>query len=797
MKKSLLRFAALIVVLVTIGAGKTFANELNLANVVKMQQNAALNRMEASDVATFLEIVEPRFRGNHEALAKAVAVMDENPDGADNAIAALLEYLINSGMTMQKALTLITEYRTKVLPIYTWLMSNRVTPAYEADGVYKADEVYHTPVDGAYYGIGDPRNSYNPYGLSEAEQEEALADGAKLKRSGSYVWGMTTYGGKLYWSTNTNYMCVPGYAAVASSGGDTTEGLDNGCWVCEYKYSARANEVVDTPNGPVKLGTSGDIMVPRVFCLDPSTNVVEDITPKEGTEAYKVLCNCQGLRSASTFDDLIFFGGPGLASGSSTSATSSAFVCYDPIAGEYIGSSDMSNIDGCRITNVRRWVDINGILYCSVGLIDTKGSNRGAVLRWYGDRNDPFNFHIVGWTDCEAAEIEYYNDRIWVGGWPVTAVYDPATGAQYPYAEIYRGPVVPEGGLTPEDAYLWERVWRYQDYQNQSCYTSSMRAFNGKLYWGMFGSAFGGFYAANRIYGDNFACPDALAKMFAELQSTTFWRLDDMTGSDKPVVELLYGEENIWKNYGGFGPNVAIPVGPAQKADPIWRLQPNGMGLKPLFGRSGYGNLFTSYTWALTMYHDKLMIGTMEMSDLIPAAIGGATPDKAAALNLIKVLLGVNESEMGFECLAMENPDVAPKYVTSNAFGNPMSYGIRNFTVVGDDLYIGSANPFNIHDNGGWQIFRVNDGIDTAVEQVAAPEKSLMTQAKDGYTVFYTTDGAQIDDISVVDAAGRIIDQTSVKSNVAYVWTNAMAAGTYVAKVKAGKDEWTSKFIVK
>lgn len=457
----------------------------------------------------------------------------------------------------------------------------------------------------------------------------------------------------------------------------------------------------------------------------------------------------------------------------------------------------MSDVDGCQVTNVRRWVDINGVLYCSVGIRDTKGSNRGAVLRWYGDYEHPFLFHIVGWTECEAAEIEEYNGRLWVGGWPVTAVHDPATGKDYPYAEIYRGPEIPEGGLLPENAYNWERVWRYQDYQNQSCYTSSMRKFKGKLYWGMFGSAFGAFYASTRIYGDNYSCADALANMLATVQSTTFWRLDDTVG-ETPKVELLYGDEKIYKNYGGYGPNTILPI-PAMKAEPDWRLEANGMGLKPRFGRSGYGNILTSYTWALQPYHDKLLIGTMDMSNLIEAAMGSATPEKASMLQLLSTLLNVTEEEKGFECLVLDNPGRAPKYITSNAFGNPMSYGIRNFAVIDDDFYIGSANPHNIHDNGGWNIFRVTDGqknVPTDIKAVKT-EDMLMMKTNEGHTVFYTANGANIDEVTVSDVAGRVIGKTSVEGNVAYVWHDGIGKGTVIATVKSGKNVWNTKFIVK
>lgn len=787
-----------------LSAGSVCAQEVGTDRVAAMQEAASNNTMTTEEVATFLESVEPRLRGNHEGLKQVVAAAQadaasEAPStGLSQELMKILMGFVNDpSMTPEEKYALVQEYMVKVLPLYNWLMTGRDTPANADMSNYSVKEIFHAPVDGAYYGIGDERNEYHPYGMDVTQRYYTLSQHGKLKRSGSYVWGMCTYNGKLYWSTNTNYMCVPGYAQVASSGDDTSEGLDNGCWVCEYKYSSRANEVVNTPNGPQALGISGDIQVPRIFCYDPKTNVTEDITPKEGTDAYDVLRNCQGLRSAYSFNDLVFFGGPALVGGSNTAAASSAFVCYDPAKGEYIGSSDMSDVEGCQVTNVRRWVEIDGILYCSVGIKDKTGSNRGAVLRWYGSYDEPFKFRIVGWTACEAAEIEKYNGRLWVGGWPVTAVHNVATGEGYPYAEVYRGPVIPEGGLTPEKATEWERVWRFQDYQNLSTYTSSMRAYKGKLYWGMFGSTFGSFYAVNRIYGENYSSPNALAYMLGNMNSTSFWRLDDTTGSEKPAIELLYGEETIPKNYGGYG----VMAGGRVTPEPDWRIERNGMGLRPKWGRSGYGNLFTAYTWALELYHDKLLIGTMDMSNLIEAGIGGTSEEKANMLQMLTSLLNVQESERGFECLVLSDPDKAPEYLTTNGFKNPMSYGIRNFTVIGDDFYIGSANPHNIHSNGGWNVFRINDGEKTpdvdAIDEVSVADEQLMMQKNEGYTVFYTADGEHIDNVTVADVAGRVVGKVTVENHIAYVWTDGLAAGTYIATVKSGKNTWNAKFIVK
>lgn len=74
----------------------------------------------------------------------------------------------------------------------------------------------------------------------------------------------------------------------------------------------------------------------------------------------------------------------------------------------------MSDVDGCKVVNVRRWRVINDVLYVTVGITHpTTGKKIGALLRWYGDKKDPWNFHIVGLVDNEAAELAYFNNRIY------------------------------------------------------------------------------------------------------------------------------------------------------------------------------------------------------------------------------------------------------------------------------------------------------------------------------------------------------------------------------------------------
>lgn len=753
-----------------------------LATLLAPAQTAiAANHYDAELVQKFFSDLYPQLRtpaGKHTLQLMTAATANGKkkaptfpgiPDLPPGMSYDMLLQIIN-----QIGIDKLQDYIDKVIPVYTHLMSNRNTPPMADEWTVFQQSIYRTPVDAAFYGIGDERNYYNPYGLSEMEQAQVLAEGGKLKRSGSYVWGMTHHDDILYWSTNNNYLCTPGYSMVATTGESASDPVENSCWVCEMAKGSRAKEIAQN-YGP-QNALYGDIVQPRIFAYNTNTGVVADITPVEGSEEYKIISNCQGLRSAYSFGGIVFFGGPALFGGDMTSAVASAFVAYDPETGMYIGASDMKNIDGCQITNVRRWMEIDGVLYCGVGLTDVNGVRRGAVLRWYGDKQNPFEFHIVGWTPGEAAEIELHDGRIYVGGWPVG---QPGQ-EYYPYTEVYQGPEVPEGGLQPVDIdeEPWPAVWTYQNYDPTSCYTCALKSFKGRLYWGTFGSAYGRLYATKRMYQD-ITSPDALAFLLSGLQTTTLWSATDFSTPED--TELLYGEKTFMKKNQQTG---------------LYEEKPNGLGLTPKWGRGGYGNIFTSYTWALQEYNNHLYIGTMDYSDMLDAAGESSGDDVKTVMPAVKLLLNVDDKKQGFEIVRIKEHDIEPEYITDNAFGNPANYGVRNFEVVNDKLYVGSASPLNIHENGGWQIFcleELNWNDPTAVCTPSAVKAGLFMKRCDGYVAISTVGGEDIQSVTMTDLSGRQHTAPTTKANMGYIFNTEYAHGVYVLTVKTSRGQWSTK----
>ena len=643
----------------------------------------------------------------------------------------------------------VKTFFTQVLPLYVYQMQGRKSPERVAGGTYTMQNIYDAPKDGCFYGVGDARNTYDPAGI---DCEECRASGGKVKTNGSYAWGMAMYGDKLYWSTNNNYMCMPGYGQLVDA--SATDSLVTSCWVCEYRHGTRGQEI----------GAYGDIVQPRIYEYDTKSGVVRDITPDDTNLDY-----CQGLRSACYHKGVMFFGGPSIKSGSATTSGSSCFLAYNPATGQFIGSSDMASVQGCQITNVRRWIVVDDVLYCGVGLKTPDGVAKGGILRWNGSLDNPFCFEIVGYVPGDAAELVYHKGRIYAGAWPSA---NAITG-------LYRSNPLREGGLTAADATDWECVWNYADYEQNPrtanvTYISVLKSYKGRLVWGMFGNTYGVVSGTMSRFG-TLNSPKAIAYMLGSLRSTTLWSSSDFESDDD--LELLYGESKM-------------PV--VDEETYTWSFKDNGFGLKPRFGRSGYGTLFNCYTWAMTEYNNKLYIGTMDMSDIIEPGLmaalekdtdGGSIISAGTRYKILTRLLGVDEDELGFDCLVMDSPDEPLKLVSDNGMGNPSAYGIRNMIAYGDRLFIGTANPLNLSETGGWQILAIEENGTTGIGAAEVQAATVMYKTANGFLMLSAIGDENITSVHMADMGGRTVYTATPNAHSTFVDLQTLPKGVYAVTV--------------
>ena len=754
------------------GSAVPAATRSMLESIRAAVPSSAVSGYTASDIMQLWRTLQPELTG--EFVGKY---------GEENVLAFIDLALgcINSGAvpagitgiaasdTMQKYIGELKTFLGQVVPLYTYLMKGRTTPTLADASQFGVQKVYDTPKDGCFYGIGDERNTYDPSGI---DCEECKASGGRPKANGAYVWGMVSDGSKLYWSTNNNYLCMPGYGQIATGGSTGT--VENSCWVCEYSKGQRSQELAALDP---TLAKYGDIVPPRVFSYDPTTGVVQDITPEDESLKFS-----QGLRSAACHKGVVFFGGPNFTGADVQQSSSATFLAYSPEKGKFIGSSSLSSVSGCTITNVRRWIVVNDVLYCGVGLIKD-GVAGGGIMRWNGSVDDPFNFEIVGYTPAEAAEIEYHNGHIYVGGWPIASFGGAATAA----SALYKSPEVPEGGFTAANATTWPKVWEYTSYETNptalgSTYFSVMKSFKGCLYWGMFSGTYATLYTALRRFG-TLKSAEAIAYVLGSMRATTLFSAEDLDG-DNSDVEMLYGESKL-------------PVYDSQTK--LWSIKDNGSGYKPVWGRSGYGNMFTCYTWSMAKYNDKLFVGTMDMSDLIDPTLEGmaGNQENSRFLGILKKLLKVDDKKYGCECLMITDNDTEPEYVTDNGFGNPAAYAIRNMEVCDGKLFVGTANPLNLHEQGGWQVLSIEDNGATTAGSPAAKKAGLLFRQNEYYVEFSSMTGEKIQSVSMTDMAGKTVAGGSYGRTLATVVTDGMAKGVYVATVKTDTGSYTMKVAVR
>lgn len=654
---------------------------------------------------------------------------------------------------------------TTLIPLYLYTVANHTLPQ-NSDVSFAVDTIAVAPKDGCYFGIGHDMNFYDELGLDEERCQLCKEYGGKVKTNGAYPWGVARVGDNIFWGTVNNILCMPSWESMTSMSSNSAYG--NNCWVCEYEMGTRKY-----------VGKNGDMERPRVYMYNTENGFVRDITPR--TSMATVLNDCLGLRSAAAHNGVVFMGGPGLDSDQGQTSTTSAFLAFDD-DGNFLASSDMQNIDGCRVTDVRRWVVHNGVLYVGVAITTPEGVNKGAILRWYGDKNDPFKFHIVGYTANEAGEICVHNGRLYAGGWPTSNM---------PVSCIFEGPEIPEGGYTPENATEWPVMWSMAQYepnamnlQMEQC--SLLRSYKGKLYWSMWYVQYG-LPMSIQMLGLDISSTKGIAALLANLRQATLWRADtEKKGENNKFseVEMLYGEDEL--------PQYNLATGEVELP------KPNVSGYKHVYGRAGFDRQFTAYMWASEEYNDNLYIGTMSTEAVLEPAIQNAGDDKTKMLlGALTTLLGVQESHKGYELYRFKDGDSPAETVTQDGFGNHAQYGIRNMVLSedGSDLYLGTASPFNIHEWGGWRMLRFhdNDFVPSGMKKPEIKPASILIKRENEYYVLSSLLGEKITNIQVYDLAGRQVYSEIPANAEAYIFNSQIGNGTFVVKVSTKTGVWTTK----
>jgi len=327
--------------------------------------------------------------------------------------------------------------------------------------------------------------------------------------------------------------------------------------------------------------------------------------------------------------------------------------------------------------------------------------NGGDVFRYIGNINSPIEFLKIGHLPTDPSELTFYKDRLLVCTWPLSGDYRNLTNV----SALIPGSLFlsPDPIDSMDYVSSWSKLWTIGDYDPDPVVALGVGASVATVigewaYWGTCQPTAIGELALTYVYGPPLDEADYFARLIGGHRATTFWRGKDLE-TKNPIIELLYGEINY----------------PVYIKGGNWTTKPNLLNAIPQFGRSGFGNIFNDYLWSSSYYKGYLLIGTYDAS-LVWADIFNITNITQQMYEFYNSDLdGWLYPEYGGDLFVFNftNNTIQPgEYISLSALDNFIAYGIRNIKTspenLYDDVYIGTANPFNIAPNntGGWELYQ-------------------------------------------------------------------------------------------
>ncbi|APR80071.1 Hypothetical protein A7982_05418 [Minicystis rosea] len=502
---------------------------------------------------------------------------------------------------------------------------------------------------------------------------------SKPKVNQAYIWAGARSGNYAWFGTIANTACLAPGGYFLPLQGWVSEGL-----VCEEAAGKASRE-----HG---LYTFGDQRPPKVYRLDADTDVLEDRTP----EGDPLLETTLGLRGAGAHRDVVLLAGPNAAPKGIDGLNIWAF---EGSTGKLLGSRKLT-----QFANIRRGIVVKDELYLAVRKAGEQYGVGGAIVKWTGDKADPFRFEVVGDLGSEPGYVTEHEGRIAVSGWtgvtPAKAIGEMTS--------MYLSPPIPIGGLTAKDTKRWQKIFSIDQYDPDpviahATHFGDLVSWHGKLYFATYQVPLFQTLNAFTFYGR----PDTwMGRLFtyehAE-RATAMFEMENV-GELHQKVTLLYGEESL----PAFDTHLRV-----------WLKKPNNLEQTPKLGASGFGNRFNYYPWTWTLFQNKLYMATFDASDTSPDTFAGLLA-QPSALDLPPYAVGLLRpyTELVFERYAggdiwrMDAPDKPAVPEDTSGFGNRYNYGIRVWVPFEDKgkLYGGTANPFNLRSGpsepGGWELLR-------------------------------------------------------------------------------------------
>ncbi len=550
---------------------------------------------------------------------------------------------------------------------------------------------------------------------------------AQAKVNGGYVWSMVDVGHDVWFGTVANTQCFVASSMIGQALGGTLPPIETDSWVCEF--------------GGATWDPTGDQRPPKLYAYHSATDSLEDLTSGMAQADLDELGRVVGIRAAGSSEGVVLFSGPTIDGDVHLFAFTSD--------GSFLGSQGFADW-----TDTRRFTHLNDDLYLGIGVGSIEGNPPGGmVMRWTGSAASPFEFEMVTYLVGETvAEIAEHEGHLAAGTWAVPQVLGPLGGS----SGVYLSPDPGADGILSADDGPWEKLWEVADYEPDRVNAlvtgiGAMASYGGGLYWGTMHVPFLAFAAHYGFYQDfydaigtaGYSEEFLLAAFLGTHRATSLWLGENLT--DVPNVSMLYGLPALPSFDPGTDP---IPSDPM--VGDYWSIVDTGW--EPVWGISGFGNLFNNYTWSMTVNNGRLWVGTMDMQYLLMDAGAtvlqgileseGITLDEALAEliasggidPMVGEILGTLADDdllttAGADLYYFPFPN-APAFPESlSGIDNFTSYGVRNLRSVDGDVYAGMANPMNLLTDtsddlpeGGWELIRLED---EAPNTPAMPETTV------------------------------------------------------------------------
>jgi outer membrane protein assembly factor BamB len=553
-----------------------------------------------------------------------------------------------------------------------------------ADAIMDIELLASATADECYVDVGNPLNTW--YGFDGWPAGGCdIGTNADPKVNQAYIWGLALCGDVLWFGTAANPACmVQGtYLDMADpSGGNSS--------VCEFGVS-------QFPEAAALPEAYRDWRPPDLFKYDTGSNTLTPLNGWLDPDGNARRWNTLGIRSAGCHNGVVFLGGPVLPTGDTLAVMNGVnLFAFDADNGLYLGSTTLEGY-----SDIRSWVVAQDNLY--TGMLTMLFT--GEILRWTGNKANPFQFQTVGYLPCEPAYFAEHDGRLLVTTWP---------GLLRQGAGLWMSPRIPNGGLRRWHALWWRELWNSDEYEpdellNLSYGGGPVASFDGCIFWGTMHVPYLGYQIYTLMYGEPET--DAGQRMLQDntLRTTSVFRgsLVRRAGLWGWLVpdfdyDLLYGEPEftVWTN-----PDLGTNG---------WETVPNNMGgVEPLYGPMGFEKDWRArrvsgvcnyyqdepssnfYSWSSAVANGQLFWGTLDLY----------SGDRRCH---------AHDDDEGADLWRFPSCDepAVPEFI--DGAGNSNLYGVRNMVSDGTNLYLGMATQVNLRTEeggdsnpGGWKLLKL------------------------------------------------------------------------------------------